>query len=539
MASDQVRQASKVLGPLLRRRGTTPEVGAALRRALQALDKSLGGLLPQAQDEMISAGIAELRGCIDLCEKSARPADHEQLAGLKQALALVAPAAPAELPIPPPELQPTTAQNPLATTKGGPAPAGRKTRRPQGPSLACETASTLLAGLAAKLQSLHVVLTGSLYRLADRYEAQAELEKHIAVLKWQGRERIPDLLRVADVAKDAEDRLTASAALVYLGEARGAEMMMGILGQAVAAGQPLPATSATLLRTLADASVLDWLLKVFLRPAHPAVGGLLLPLLAERKLLSSAQLAQLANHAKDEIAVAAAQALPWTDGDADVPRLLSWAQLARTPERTNALLCAATVLGSTAALHEVRARLQGGDHVDQALVDALAAAGGPADATVLLGLAARPDVAIDADYLVLAAASLGSAETLSALPALSDLVSPRVLAEVRRMLTGSVDEDHRPLDASVRILRGEPWSLAGLLACLGEPGESLEAQHWLALELRARTGQAPLGTLPLLLPAEVRPELLAHWQAYYAKANGRLPPGHWYFQGKSLARASA
>ncbi len=101
------------------------------------------------------------------------------------------------------------------------------------------------------------------------------------------------------------------------------------------------------------------------------------------------------------------------------------------------------------------------------------------------------------------------------------------------MLTGRA-EDEDALDASVRALRGQPWSVAGLLACLGEPGESLAAQRWLTLELRARTGQVPLGTLPALLPAEVRPELLAHWQSHYAKANGRLPAGGWYFQGKNV-----
>jgi hypothetical protein len=60
----------------------------------------------------------------------------------------------------------------------------------------------------------------------------------------------------------------------------------------------------------------------------------------------------------------------------------------------------------------------------------------------------------------------------------------------------------------------------------------------MALELRARTGQAPLSTLPVLMPKAARPELLATWSSYYAKANGRLAPGDWYYQGKSMGQAA-
>jgi len=90
----------------------------------------------------------------------------------------------------------------------------------------------------------------------------------------------------------------------------------------------------------------------------------------------------------------------------------------------------------------------------------------------------------------------------------------------------------------MRMLRGRPWSVAGLLECLQAPGETLQAQRQMALELRARTGEAPLSTLPLLLPAAARPELLANWSTYYAKAHGKLKPGQWYYQGKPMAASS-
>ena len=541
MASDQVRQASKLLGPLLRRRGTSPAVGAGLRRALGALDKSLTGLSAQAQDETIASGITELRACVELIGKSDRPADHDQLEGINKALALLAPAEEAFVAAPAPDLvlvapaEAKTASAPRSVAESLPRP-----HRPsKAPALDFHTVGTLLVGLEAKLRTLHVVLSEPLFRLADRYGAAAELQKQVTALKWLGRERVPEILRVADVAKSVDDRLAAGAALIHLGEARGAEMMMGILGKVAAAQQPLPDTSATLLRTLTDASLLDWLLKIFLKPAHPVVCGLLLPLLVERNLLSSEQIWELSNHPKDEIAVEAARALPWTDGNHDTQMLLAWAREARTPRRASALLFAATALGSAAALAEVRARVEKGEDVDHLLVDALAIAGAPADAAALTALAARPDS--DAAYVLLAAANLGSAETLRVLPMLADQVPANVLDEAQRMLTGRalrVEGEPGKANAAIRTLRGQPWSVAGLIACLAEPGETLEAQRLMALELRARTGQAPLSTLPVLLPAAARPELLANWNSYYAKANGKLKPGDWYYQGKNMGTAA-
>jgi hypothetical protein len=541
MASDQVRQASKLLGPLLRRRGTSPAVGAGLRRALGALDKSLTGLSAQAQDETIRSGITQLRACVELIGKSDRPADHDQLEGINKALALLAPVEEAFVAAPAPDLvlvapaEAKTASAPRSVAESLPRP-----HRPsKAPALDFHTVGTLLVGLEAKLRTLHVVLSEPLFRLADRYSADADLGKQVMALKWLGRERVPEILRVADVAKNVDDRLAAGAALVHLGEARGAEMMMGILGKAAAEQQPLPDTSATLLRTLTNASLLDWLLKVFLKPAHPAVCGLLLPLLVERNLLSSEQIWELANHPKDEIAVEAARALPWTDGKHDTQMLLAWAREARTPRRASALLFAATALGSAAALAEVRVRVEKGEDVDHLLVDALAIAGAPSDAAALTALAAQPDT--DAAYVLLAAANLGSAETLRALPTLADQVPVSVLDEVQRMITGRASRaegDIAKADAAIRTLRGQPWSVSGLIACLAEPRETLEAQRLMALELRARTGQAPLSTLPVLLPAAARPELLANWNSYYAKANGKLKPGEWYYQGKSMGMAT-
>jgi hypothetical protein len=360
-------------------------------------------------------------------------------------------------------------------------------------------------------------------------------------LKWLGKERIPEILRVADDAKSLDDRLAAGAALVHLGDAHGAEMVIGLLGKAATEKQPLPEMSQLLLRTLADEPLLQWLLEVFNVPVHPIVCGLLLPLLAERNLLSGEQLWKLAAHPKDEIAVEAALALPWSDEQFDTEALVAWANQSRTPRRANALLFSATVLGSATALAEVRARLQAAsaeaaERIDRLLVDALAVAGDVSDATLLVTLAGQFEA--DAGALLLAAANLGSAETLALLPELDGMVASDVAAEVRRMIAGPGDEDGASVAKNLRLLRGQPWSVAGMLDCLQAPDETLQAQRQMALELRARTGEVPLSTLPLLLPAAARPELLANWNTYYAKANGRLKPGQWYYQGKPMPASS-
>jgi hypothetical protein len=70
---------------------------------------------------------------------------------------------------------------------------------------------------------------------------------------------------------------------------------------------------------------------------------------------------------------------------------------------------------------------------------------------------------------------------------------------------------------------------------LEAPDETLQAQRRMALELRARTGQAPPGTLATLGPDHVRTASLADWKKHYAKAVGRLQPGEWYYQGKPVS----
>src|SRR4051812_27514532 len=89
MDLEPLRQAMRTVSPLLRRRGTSPAVGKALRRAPEHLDKALVASDPSAQIAAIGTVMSELRGCVAQIEQSGVPADREQLEGTTRALALL------------------------------------------------------------------------------------------------------------------------------------------------------------------------------------------------------------------------------------------------------------------------------------------------------------------------------------------------------------------------------------------------------------------------------------------------------------------
>jgi hypothetical protein len=76
-----LRRAIRVLGPMLRRRGMSPEVGKALRRALEQADKALMAGDAPARLAALGAAVAEVEGCAASIRQSTNPADREQLMG--------------------------------------------------------------------------------------------------------------------------------------------------------------------------------------------------------------------------------------------------------------------------------------------------------------------------------------------------------------------------------------------------------------------------------------------------------------------------
>jgi hypothetical protein len=249
---------------------------------------------------------------------------------------------------------------------------------------------------------------------------------------------------------------------------------------------------------------------------------------------SSEQLLKLTNHPSDAIAVPAVEALACFGDAHNAPLLLASARKAPTPGRANALLLAAVALGSVEALAEVRAQLPDRADSSHHLVEALAIAGDASDAPRLLALAEQTSV--EADHSLLAAANLGCDATVQALPALVSHVRRETIEQARRMLLGS-GFPHPSYEASaLRRLHGEPWSVSGLLWRLAAPDEPVQSQRRLALEVRVRTGFVPPTRFSLLMSAAARAELVASWTTHFAKANGQLAPGGWYYQGKSAGK---
>jgi hypothetical protein len=486
-----------------------------------------------------------------LVSESDRPADQEQLEGAATALSFLAPLE-AELPPPAgqapnqhaqaPSVFQTVVPSSLPPAPVSPAPPPRarseRKRRPQNvPAIDLGAVEVHLGGLHGSFDSLHAVLHESAHRLADLDKAADDLHAHLLAIEWLGHKRMPAWALASREANAPMQRLVASAALVHLDAAGGAERSLTVLERSAQGTDPLAPMAVTILQTLAGQHFLACARTVFEKTTSQSVRAVLLPLLVERGQLVPEQLLPLVDHANRDLAVEAALALALVGQAEHAQALALAAGHAKDPRRANALFFAAAALGSVQALAEIRARLHKPEAADQRLVDALAIAGDDSDAFLLLDLATHPDA--DADYLLLSAANLGCAATVRALPSFAGRVPKNVLDEAKRLILG--EGQHPPADAhgpSVRLLRGQPWSVPGLVACLAATNETIGSQRRLALELRVRTGLQPPTVLPSFAPAQTRSRVLAHWADHYARANGGLPAGQWHYQGKpaKLAR---
>jgi signal recognition particle subunit SEC65 len=273
MASEKVRLASKALGPLVRRHGTSPALKVTLRQAVKTLARALAETDTKTQAETIRQAVDELRFGLKLIQNSRRPADHAQLAGTAEALSFLAPLegtmAPEPVrilaPAPPPAsaaLSPQTHPNPpppapAIVPRPAPAEAGDRTRPSKQQSLAFPTVRLRLVGLLNRFNALHVALTEPLATLRDLGAAEIELDKIVQAVKWLGVKCVPAFLKACENAETVEDRLVASAALIHLGALGSVEKMMSMLEGAVAEKHPLPPIAGTILRTFTDAAVLD------------------------------------------------------------------------------------------------------------------------------------------------------------------------------------------------------------------------------------------------------------------------------------------
>jgi hypothetical protein len=570
MASEQVRLASMALGPLLRKRGTSPALGASLRRAVQALDKALTEDDEKLSSESAARAAKELQECLQLIRDSERPADHSQLEGIAKALSFlipdaVAPAAPpvVELPTPvqatlkmvllspepaparqasplpelasalPPPLSLPPAQPPIpATTNPEQQPSGVQT------TLSFPTIHLRVAGIQESLRILHVVSQKHLATLADLEIAHARMRKVFSAVEWLGPSRIPPFREISAKRENSSKQVAADLALGHLGDRRSIEQLLDGLEKAAASKNWLPTHLLAAFRVLAESESLEVLLAFFGKTSSPALRALLLPVLTEREALPEGQLLDLAIDGDDEVAARAAEALAWAADANEVSLLFTWAMKAKTPLRANALLFSAAVLGSTAALVEVRKRLAKPTMFTGYLADALAIAGNDSDVEHLLDLAAGPNP--DTTHILLDAANLGNGRTVHEFANFDRHAPADVLEEVPRMILGSKGHAQQPNtglpEKARRMLRGRPWSVGAVLDRLSAPDELLLSANRMALEIRVRTGIMPPCRLPLFASAAMRADIVAKWRSHYAKADAKLAPGTWYYQGKPISK---
>ena len=539
--------AAKALGPLLRKRGTSPALGASLRRAVHALDKALIG--DDVLTESAHKAASELQSCVAIIETSERPADHEQLAAIACVLSILVPlsAEPAQAtaalissPLPvavaqpaaePMPLQPSppTCQPRLETlpSDSSPAPAPEAP-----PSFAFPTTQLRLVILEERLRVFHVALANPLTALRDLKYAEAGLREIVEAIRWLGPKRIAAFRRAADGADTDGSRLAADLALVVLGRPDGVAALLGRLARASAAERGLPPVAGIALRTLDQPADHEALLKFFGQTSRDEIRALLLPILSECQLISSDELLELVRHRSDALALAAIEAVAWSGNARDASMVLDEALCAPSAARSNALLWAAVALGSSAALAEARRRLSRKPiEAPHYLVEALAIGGDASDAGLILEAADTPGV--DAVHAVLAAANLGCVAVLPKLASFASRLSTDVLAAARQMLVGESPEPNRD-QGTARLLGGQAWSVAGVLSRLEASDEPVHSRQRLALELRARTGIQPPGVFPLFVLHTVSPQFIGVWRQQFAKADARLKPGRWYFRGKPL-----
>jgi hypothetical protein len=222
MASEQVRLASKALGPLVRRHGTSPALKVTLREALKTLARALAETDTKTQAETIRQAIDELRFGLKLIQNSQRPADHAQLEGTAEALSFLAPLegtvarepaqilAPAPLPLPASASRSVRRHIPILRRRQhqrvfpGPRLPKQKTRHGR----FCRNLSISrqirlrLVGLLNRFNALHVALTEPLATLRDLDVACAELDKIVQAVKWLGVKGVPAFLKASEKRRD-------------------------------------------------------------------------------------------------------------------------------------------------------------------------------------------------------------------------------------------------------------------------------------------------------------------------------------------------
>ena len=555
---DQARDANRRLGPLLRRKGTSVEVGRGIRRAIQQLDAVLAG--GSASSEAIDAVTAELRSCVGVISRSNVPADHDQLEGVSAALAILAPPSVERAPTntllaaagrlaalqkqpgaePAPASQPAEiAPSPLPFVglreEVPPAPPlfvpprEQDTPAPLEPSPPATDpgrAGTIISSLLSKLTRLHhrrrVFLRDPLTPWRTFKAVNIQIQHAIQSIKWIGVKGL-SVAEAALAAAEAEDeRFAAATVLLHTGGSKHCSRLSS--SGPPRTKRPLPARSSRSEWRGRHRGSCVW--RPLLDSGTSQARTFVLAIFAEHGRISADRLIALLDDPSDEVSTCAASLLAWI-GRSPNDKDPSGFDYARGPRRTSmrAVVCG-RLSRSTRALDELRRMLDTGVAVTPLTIDALAVAGGPDDADRLLRLAVRqPDLG---PLAVLAAGHLGNPAISAAISETSAEESLR--ARSLRTIWGEVDAP-RAESRGGRLLYGAPWTIPAALTCLATPDELLRSRPWYALKVALRAGIRPNAAINPQSLSEIQEGASAQARATVTAQRQSLPEGSWFYLG--------
>jgi hypothetical protein len=413
-----------------------------------------------------------------------------------------------------------------------PLPPAPKKKRPPPTLVVPKPASALavraaLLGLDRAYRGIWSVFSSRCSTVADLGTAEAELVKTSQCLGWMGPSRVEPARAVLAEQDSPYDRMITSVALAHAGVPGSVDGVLTALADAYRSGVTVERGSLV-LNQLADTCI-D-LRAAFDATAESSLKTMLVPAMVERGMLDSAALDGLLDSQSDEVASQAAQALAWIGDREQGERLLRKARSASSSERANAFLFGAVALGEYEAVSEVKVRLAQGEHPAPLLLDALAISGDESDALWLAEMATHVDE--HADLLIATATALGGFQLYKRLIELQSDGSGRTHEVIRSLLQGegSVPE-------AARLLRGDPWSVQGLLRILSDPDQPLALRRRSALELSVRTGKRPPAYFSEHATVKAWPNLTEAWTAHFGRLGQRLPPGQWYYFGRPFPAA--
>lgn len=458
----------------------TPPEASALQKALTRAQEGLAiasaaGAIPG--DAAITPMLSKLFGEL---ERFARAAALTPVDAAAVAQAGPDPPAPIEAPQPPepPQAPPPRARSDRGTPSG---PAGARARPKRAPPVAnLNSADKNVKSIVAKLTALHERRANLLHDLLATWGALKAVDTQmiyaVQSLRWLGEQGLAGAQGALADAEDEAGRFAAVTALLQMG---ASDHVFAWLEETLASTSPGVLFA---FRVCADLVVLERLLELGER-TNGAWRVLVLAALAERGHCAPGALLALLDDPDDEVAIGATEIFAWVGRGAKLGEAVCRSARDASPARRSAILFADVALGSRESLFELRRVVDAGAPVTERAVDALAVAGEMEDADRLTRLAARqPELG---PLAVLAAGHRGNLAATAAIAAAE--VSAPLRAHALRTVQGlRLPPIHEPV--GVRLLYGEPWTLARALERLTAPDEVLRARRWYALEVAVSSG---------------------------------------------------